>query len=187
MDTIAGIDMSAEGGIHLKSAKLVLLVLIVFFLSGCAGLLSKPKPEDADLFLKNNRYDIDIIVDYLKAIDTDHAYIGRNRTTITYEFEDHVIESEEVKDSLQNLWRAGCQFISIHNAVNTVNFELWDRTMGNVSFGIACTLDGRGFPKAELQTECEAISNGWFCYYSDYEEYRKNPSKYDEMWDSKEP
>lgn len=161
---------------------MLLVLTLTLLLSGC-GYYDPPGLEDADAFLKSNRQEIDTVANYLKTIETDYAYIG-NVATVFYEFKDHDILSENVRTSLQNLWSAGCKRITMEKADNTVYFEIWNRTRGGVSCGISCTLDGQGFPKAELQTACEPISGGWFYYYSDYEEYRKSPSKYDAMWNS---
>jgi len=165
---------------------LIFVFALAVFISGCTLLcLTPPTPDDAEAFLKNNQHDIDVVVSFLKSIDTaDHAYIDRNDTTVFYEFEYHEITPKDVRTSLRHLWSAGCECISIQNGDNTVYFEMWRRTMGNVSCGISCTLNGQGVPKAELQTECTPISKGWFYYFADYEEYRKSPSKYDEMWDT---
>ncbi len=162
---------------------LLVMLMLAAFLSGCAEFSDPPLLEDADLFLKNNQHDLDVVVNFLKTIDADHAFISRYETTVFYEFEDHEIISDEVRTSLRNLWSAGCLTISINHSNNTVFFEIWKRTIGDVSGGVSCTLDGHGYPKAEFQTECTPISNGWFYYLADYEEYRKSPSKYDEMWD----
>lgn len=156
----------------MKKQLLLLMLMLVFILPGCTHYYDPPTPEDADTFLKNNLHDIEVIVDYLKALDTDHAYIGRNQSTVFFEFEHHDIIQEDVRDSLGQLWSNGCESITIRRRDNTVYFEIWGRTRGNVSCGIACTLDGQGLPKAELQTECTPISNGWFYYFADYEEYR---------------
>lgn len=167
-----------------KWLNLLLPLALVFFASGCK-YFDPPKPETVATFLENNQHDLDAVVDYLKNLDTDHAYIHKYAETVFYEFEYHEIVSDEIKICLQHLWEAGCDDITIENRDNTVYFELWSRTRGGVSCGISCTLNGHGLPKAEYQTECTPISNGWFYYLSDYEEHRKNPSKYDEMWDVK--
>lgn len=154
-------------------------------LAGCFKPFTPPSPEDADAFLKNYQSDIDAVVNYLESIDTedDSLYLNRRYgTMVSYEFQDHDILSADVRASIQRLWSAGCEIISMQKDNNTVRFEIWSRTMGDVGCGISRTLDGQGFPKVQFQTKCEPISDGWFYYYTDYEEYRSNRSKYDEMW-----
>lgn len=178
--TISSIPLSDE--VNMK--KLFLLVIVVL-LSGCTKSFNPPSAEDADLFLKINRDDIDTIVQYLHVIETDDDSVFIDGTDYAfYEFEDHKILSDEVKASLRHLKSNGCEDISMQKDDNTICFEIWSRTMGNVGCGIACTLDGHGFPKVQFQTACKPISDGWFYYYTDYEAYRINPSKYDEMWEN---
>lgn len=172
-----------------KHALLLLILIITANMTGCAKPYYPPTQEDADSFLKDNRDDIDVIVNYLQSIETegDSAFFnfGIAKDTVFYEFEDHDILSEGVKTCLHHLRSNGCEHISMHKDDNTIYFEIWHRTMGDVGCGIACTLDGQGFPKVQFQTECKPISDGWFYYYTDYEAYRIDPSKYDEMWDNK--
>ncbi len=166
-----------------KLAKFLLLLLLFdCFLIGCTRFFTPPTAEEADAFLKSNWHDIDTAVNYLKAIDTDIAFVVG--TTVKYEFKDHEIVQEDVKTCFQHLWNAGCELISYDVGDNTISFEIWNTTFGNVGCGIACTINGKGFPKAEMQTECKLISYGWYYFVADYEEYRKSPSKYDEMWDA---
>ena len=163
---------------------LLLFLLFDCCVIGCTRFLTPPTSEEADKFLKNNWHDIDAVVNYLRTIDAEYAFVVG--TTISYEFTDHEIIQEDVKTCLQRLWRAGCKLISIQNGDNTIYFEIWNRIYGDVGCGIACTINGQGFPKVEMQTECKLISFGWFYYLADYEEYRKSPSKYDKMWDMEE-
>lgn len=169
-----------------KRALLLLILILTTFMVGCTRSYYPPSSEDADLFLKNNRNDIDVIVNYLQTIETedDSAFFnfGITKDTVFYELEDHDIPSDDVKTSLRHLKSNGCVDISMHKDDNTIYFEIWHRTMGDVGCGIARTLDGQGFPKVQFQTECKPISDGWFYYYTDYEAYRIDPSKYDEMW-----
>ena len=168
--------------------KLLFILLIAVFLTGCMKSYNPPSSEDADIFLKDNRDDIDVIVDYLQSIETENDSVFFNfsitKETVFYDFEDHDILSDDVKTSLRYLKSNGCEVISMHKDDNTIYFEIWHRTMGDVGCGIACTLDGQGFPKVQFQTECKPISDGWFYYYTDYEAYRIDPSKYDEMWET---
>ena len=163
---------------------LVLLMTASSCVSGCTHYYDPPTPEEADAFLKKNQPDIDLVVDCLRSIDAESAHIDRNSTTIWYAFEHHDILEQDVIASLQRLWKAGCEAISIDHRKNTISFEIWYRTRGDIGCGIACPIDGQGYPKAEMQTECTPISGGWFHYVADYEKYRISPSKYDEMWDA---
>lgn len=151
---------------------MILMLLLTVFILGCVKPFIPPTLEDADQFLKNNRHDIDVAVNYLKSIDTEDNSVYIKGITISYEFEDHIVSDEEIKRSLQHLWNAGCELICIQKEKNTISFEIWSRTMGDVSCGISCTIDGQGYPRAEFQTVCTPISDGWFYYYADYEEYR---------------
>lgn len=161
---------------------LVLLMMASNCVAKCTRYYDPPTPEDADEFFKNNQQAIDIVVDYLRSIDAESAHIDRSSTTVWYAFEHHDITETDVIDGLRRLWKAGCEAISISYGRNTISFEIWYRTRGDIGCGIACTIDGRGYPKAELQTECTPISDGWFHYVADYEKYRISPSKYDAMW-----
>lgn len=166
--------------------KLFFILLIVAFMTGCMKSFNPPSIEDTDSFLKDNRDDIDVIVDYLQSIETEDDSVFFNfsitKDTVFYDFEDHDILSDDVKTSLRHLKSNGCEVISMHKDDNTIYFEIWHRTMGDVGCGIARTLDGQGFPKVQFQTECKPISDGWFYYNTDYEAYRIDTSKYDEMW-----
>ncbi len=168
--------------IILKKSLLAVLLSMALLLVGCGFRYDPPSAEDANVFLAQNREDINIIVDYLKELEYDSAFVDKDNGEIFYEFKYHTIESKDVKTGIRHLWSSGCEHISIRKKDNTIYFEIWSRTMGDVACGISCTIDGNVYPKVEFQTECEPISDGWFYYYADYEEYRANRSKYDEMW-----
>lgn len=141
-----------------------------------------PSSEDAHTFLTLHRGDIDIVVNYLKELECDSAYISKVDGKVFYELEWHETDSGEVKGSIRRLWASGCSYICLDNKYenNTVSFVIWDRTAGDVSCGIACSVEGQTTPKTSYQVSCEEIEDGWFYYYSDYEEYRKHPSEYSE-------
>ena len=163
---------------------LLLMAALDCCVSNCTHYYDPPTTEDVDAFLKSNRQDMETVVDYLQSLDADFAAMDKNETTVFYDFEDHAIAQEDVINSLRCLWRAGCEHNSLNVHENTVYFETWYRTRGDVGCGIARTLNGRGFPKVQFQTECRPISDGWFYYFTDYEKYRTAPSRYDAMWDA---
>ena len=168
--------------IHRKKRLLAVLVSIALLFAGCSFRYEPLSSEEAKAFLTRHWEDIDIIVDYLKELEYDSAFVEKDNEKIFYEFEWHDISLEEVNTSIHRLWIDGCTGISKNDMqeINTISFKIWSRTMGSVDCGIACTIDGQGMPKTEFQTCCEEIGNGWFYYYDDYEEYRTNPSKYEE-------
>ena len=167
-----------------KRVSFVLILGLILIFLGCNEFSQPPSPQDADAFLNTNRQDMDIIADFLIHIDTEHdlVFIDRDKTTVFFEFKQNDILSEDAKDALKRLRHAGCGSISLHKRDNTISFMIWSRTMGSVDCNIARTLDGEGLPVVQFQTECIPISDGWYYCYADYEAYRINPSKYDEMW-----
>lgn len=168
--------------IRKKKSLLAVFLSMALLLVGCSFRYDPPSVEEANVFLAQHQEDINIIVDYLKELDYDSAFVDKDNGEIFYEFEYHKIESKDVKTGIRHLWSSGCEHISIQKEDNTIYFEIWSRTMGDVDCGISCTIDGNGYPKVQFQTECEPIFEGWFYYFADYEEYRANRSKYDEMW-----
>lgn len=160
----------------IKEIVMTVLLLLALLLSGCSLRSDGPTAEDAKAFLSGYREEIDLVVDYLKELGNDSVLIHKGKAF--YEFEWHDISSENIIASLHRLGAAGCR--SIYNDDNTISFEIWRRTRGDVDCGIACTTDRQGAPKTQYQTRCEEIGDGWFYYYDDYEEYRKDPSKYEE-------
>ena len=163
--------------------KVLWMLLIAVLISGCANSYNPPSPEDADSFLKSNRNDIDVIVNYIQAIKTEGNSVFIDKTdAVFYEFKDHDILSDDVKTSLRRLRSNGCECLALLKDDNTIYFEIWSRTVDGVGCGIARTLDEQGFPKVQFQTECKPISDGWFYYYTDYEAYRIDSKRYDEMW-----
>ncbi len=120
------------------------------------------------------------MISYLKELECDSTLIKQNNGQIIYEFDDHDIASAEVRFSISRLWRAGCKRIWKDKEANTISFELWYRTMGEVDCGIACTFDNQSTPKTAFQVCCEEVGDGWYYYFDDYEEYRAHPSDYEE-------
>lgn len=162
-----------------KNWLLILLLAFALLLSGCTVDRSDPpSTEDAKAFLEHHKDDIDIIVEYLRGLKADLASISNANGTIFYEFENHDIESKNVKMSIRHLWSAGCKSICKNDrrGNNSISIEIWCRTIGDVDCGIACTIDGQGTPKTEFQIECEKIAEDWFYYFDDYEEYRNHPT-----------
>ena len=162
------------------SRKIMLLstmIVIVLLLSGCIVDRDPPSAEDAKEFLAQHQDDIDVVVKWLRDLEYDYACIKNARGIIFYEFDDHPIRQEDVKTSVRNLWSSGCKFIckDDEQGTNTISFEIWYRTVGDQDCGIACTIDGQGTPKTEFQIKCERITEDWFYYYDDYEEYRNHP------------
>ncbi len=160
-----------------KVSILIVLLLCAVLFSGCALLnWEPPTAADTKVFLEQHQVDIDVVVEYMKGLNCDSAYIDNDDGTVFYEFEDHEISSEKVKSSIHHLWRAGCNNIWKHNdqGENTIGLELWYRTIGDVDCGIACTIDGQGTPITEFQTECVKITDEWFYFYDDYEAYRSH-------------
>ena len=160
-----------------KSSITVLLsVALLFVIVSCNFRFEPPSAEEAKAFLSRHREDIDIIVNYLKELEYDSAFIDVDKDSgrIFYEFDWHEIPSVNVKNSIYRLRISGCCQISkdAKQEINTISFMIWTRTMGSVDCGIACTMNGQGKPKTEFQVSCEEIGDGWFYYYDDYEEYR---------------
>ena len=162
----------------IKKTVMAVWLLMALLLSGCSLRNDGPTAEEAKAFLSGHREEIDLVVDYLKELGYDSILIDKGKEEAFYEFEWHDISSENVITSLNSLWAAGCR--SIYKDDNTISFEIWCRTRGDVDCGIACTINRRGAPKTQYQTRCEEIGDGWFYYYDDYEEYRKDPSKNEE-------
>ena len=186
-----------------KRFKVILIVLIIlsvivtsYAVQSCYGLTSRYRVKR---FLRKNRKDIEIVVDYLKELQYDDVFVDDNDGMITYGknvkdnegIENYVIihteiSSQEVVSSIKNLWKAGCELINKdgrHGNKNTINIQIWHGKLGgavggNRMYGLACTINGQGMPMAEFQTKCEVIENGWFYYYSDFEEWRLDPDKY---------
>ena len=156
-----------------KIKRFIILLMCCILLSGCSS--AAPTAEDTTDFLAENRADIEIVAGYLCKLDYDYAAITSCYGQCFYEFEYHIIEPAEVQTSIKNLWRNGCEFIckNAENGNQTIWFELWHRTSGSLDCGIACTITGQGLPQAEFQTYCEEIAPGWYYYFADYEEYRK--------------
>ena len=159
-----------------KKQLMIALLVLVALLSGCRFLINPPSSAEVREFLRRNQNDIDVIVSYLKTLETDSAYIN-NDEGVFYEFEIHNNIPEEVKDSIRKISNQGCSTIG-KNKSNTVFFEIWYTNFGDADCGFACTIDGQGTPKTEFQIYCEELGNGWFYFYDDYEEYRSHPSKY---------
>ena len=175
--------------IRRKGRILIVLLAIALLLPGCSLRYDPPSAAAARKFLTQNREDIYVIVDFLKELDQDFTFIDDDEGTIFYEFDHHEIPSAEVKASIRRLWQNGCVNITKNDLqdVNTINFEIWYRTIGDVDCGIACTIDGEGTPKTEFQIMHEEIGDGWFYYFDDYEEYRTDPSKFEEYQPWTEP
>ena len=164
---------------HRKKRLIAILLSVALLLSGCSFPWPKPLPaEKVKEFLTRHREDIDIVVDYLKELEYDSAFAARDwgePEKIFYEFEWHDISSEKVRTSIRNLWRAGCTHISKEkDRGNTIYLTLWNRIKESANCGIACTIDGEGYPKTEFQISCEEIEEGWFYYYCNYEFYRSH-------------
>lgn len=161
-----------------KSILAVLLSLTLLFV-GCNVHFDMPSEEDAKAFLSRHRTDIDAIVEYLKEVEHDSAFIDVDKDSgkVFYDFDWHEISSENVKDSIHRLKIDGCCLISkdAEQEINTISLMIW--TMGSVDCGIACTMNGQGKPKTEFQVSCEEIGDGWFYFYDDYEEYRVSVSE----------
>lgn len=152
----------------------LIIVICCILFSGCSS--KAPKAADMSASLVGNRADYKIVADYLRELDYDHAFISSSDGHCFYGLKFHFIESDEVRTSIENLWRNGCERIckDAENGNQTIWFQLWHRTRGSLDCGLACTINGRGLPQAEFQTYCEEIASGWFYYFSDYEEYRIN-------------
>lgn len=163
---------------HNRKSLVYVCLSIALLLAFCFLRNEGPTAEKAKAFLTRHREDIEVVVDYLKELECDSASVDKGREKAFYKFEWHDILSEKMNTSLQRLWAAGCR--TIYKDDNTISFEIWGRTRGDVDCGIACTIDGRGMPKTQFQIRCEELEDGWFYYYDDYEEYRKDPSKYEE-------
>lgn len=162
----------------IKKIVIAFSLLLALLLSGCFLRNDGPTAEEAKAFLSGSREEIDLVVGYLKELGYDSVFIDKGKDKAFYEYEWHDISSENIIASLHRLWAAGCR--SIYKDDNTISFETWRRTRGDVDCGIACTTDRQGAPKTQYQTRCEEIGDGWFYYYDDYEEYRKDPSKNEE-------
>lgn len=158
----------------LKKRLLIALFAFILLLSGCA--FNPPSAEDAKVFLTQNQSEIDVIVEYLRGLNADSVLISNASGTIFYDFEDHEIESNGVQASIRHLWGAGCKSIYKSDRNNAISFEIWYQSVGGEDCGIACTIDGQGVPKTEYQIRCELITDNWFYYFDDYEEYRKHPT-----------
>ena len=152
----------------------------------CALRYYPPTEEKAGTWLEKHRKDVDIVANYLKGLEYDDAFFHKSwnddNTAVWYEFEWHYVPSEEVRKSVRRLWRAGCLSIDKNDDTNanTIYFMIFSRTIGGVDCGIACTIDGHGTPKTQCQIRHEQIDNGWFYVYNGYEEWRRNPSQYEE-------
>lgn len=170
----------------LKLRKALILPLVgLLALALCLFALLPQKPptvEEAKAFLDADRDDIDTVADYLLSLETDHAVISKQLDSdpgkVFYDFELHDIASKDVKDSVRRLWRAGCTIMEKDEASNTVSFMTWSRSAGQADVTLAFTIDGQGEPKTEFQISHEAMGDGWFYCYDDYEEYRSHPSSY---------
>lgn len=162
----------------IKKTVMAVWLFLALLLSGCSLCNDGLTAEDAKAFLSGYREELDLVIDFLKELGNDSVFIEKGKEKAVYEFEGHDISSENVVASLRLLWAAGCR--SIYKDDNTISFEIWRRTRGDVDCGIACTIDRQGAPKTQYQTRCEEIGDGWFYYYDDYEEYRKDSSKYEE-------
>lgn len=162
---------------------LVLLLVLALLLS--ALLLPPQEPPtlaQAKVYLDHYRQDVDTVADYLMSLETDNAFISKQLNNdpgkVFYDFEWHDIASSDVKASVRHLWRAGCTIMEKDEASNTVSFMIWSRTAGQVDVTLAFTIDGEGEPKTEFQISHEAMGDGWFYCFDDYEEYRSHPSDY---------
>lgn len=165
-------------------ASIILILSFILILLGCNEFSQQPSPQDAEVFLNNNRQDMDTIASFLINIETEDnlVFIDKDKTTVYFEFKQNDILSKDAKEALKRLRHKGCESIELNKRDNTISFMIWSRTMGSVDCNIARTLDGEGLPVVQFQTECRPISDGWYYCFADYEAYRIDPSKYDEMW-----
>lgn len=168
-----------------------LFLILAFFavallLPGCSILnefREPPSSAEAKEFLTKHRDEIDCVVEYLKELDCDDAWIHGGGGSIFYEFDDHLISSAKVRSSVRKLWLAGCSDISKddENENNTISFTFFSRTRGSIDCEIACTINGSGAPKTQFQIYREEIGDGWYYVYNDYEEWRCHPKQYEEF------
>lgn len=153
--------------------------LVIFaFIALCVNLIGcnteRPTISYMSSSLSDNREHYEILVKYLKELESDYVFIRSDDGLVFYNSSDHEIESDIVRSSIHSLWESGCEFIckDATNGNNTIWFQIWHRTRGALDCGLACTIDGTGNPSVEFQTELEEIDAGWYYYFSDYEKYR---------------
>ena len=159
---------------------IALIIIAVSLVSGCSLLElqgEQPSVESLSELLRENKADFETVANYLICLDGD-AFIDKNDGTVFVNFSYQQVSPADVANSVSRLFTLGCKSISTLYANNTISFEFWNRTRGDVSCGIACTISGDGTPEAEFQTERTEICDGWFYYYADYEQYRVNRGHY---------
>ena len=135
--------------------------------------MTSPSVEDVESFVTENWNDISVINDYLLELGDRDAYISDNDGSILIELHDGKIEDDAVMQSVQSLWKKGCDSIYKNRERNSISYSLWHRTMGGVECGFEYAIDHTLFPEVQYQTEMNPLSEeGWYYYLSEYEKWR---------------
>lgn len=156
-----------------KNVFTVALIVIISFV--CTSCMNSETPDanTAEIFIKDNHDDIQVVTDYLLNEDYYFAYIKAPNGQIYANFEYMAIDDSQVNDSIKSLWNAGCKRISRITDDNAIDFLLECNIIKEIDYGFVCPIDDSFDFKIDYQTELVPLTfDNWYFYVSDYNKWR---------------
>lgn len=160
-----------------KLGILISIILILFCCTSCCSNKSIPGPEDASVFLRENRDDIDLIVSHILNQDckTFLVYNTSEASSAQIDLEKVQIEDGDVVGSIRSLSQKGCYRIYKNIEWNCIEFSMWKRTRGEINCGFLYVLCSDQLPEVQFQTELIPLQEkGWYYYKAEYNKWRVN-------------
>lgn len=165
-----------------KVFSVALIVIIVFSCTSCMNY-EISDANTAQVFIKDNYDDIQIVTDYLLNNDYYSAHIKKANGQIyaifgnMKRFEYMDIDDSAVNDSIKSLWKAGCKRITRHTDRNAIEFLLACDNVHGIDYGFVRPIDDSLDFKVNYQTELVPLSeDNWYFYVSDYNKWRLSHS-----------
>lgn len=158
---------------------LLVCILIMICCCGCINTkLNMPSKAIIESKLDSNSEQFETIVKYLLEQQYDwcslNEKLGSGVLTSNHE---RLTPPKAVQTAIKDLGMIGCKSIEMDRSYNSIIFELWVASLGDLNCGVLYRIDDSSEIEAEYMTELVPLENGngkWFYFVSDYDTYRAN-------------
>ena len=149
-----------------KLAAVIIVLVLTLIPESC--LRQPPNVEEVESFMNKNWESIVLVNNYLLKLGNKN-YIALFNHSLQIEDKE-----EDVIIAIRSLERGGCYAVSKSVEDNSIHYEMWRRTIGEVDCGFVYAIDHTRPPEIQYQTKLVPLSiEGWYYYVASYVEWRR--------------
>ncbi len=166
----------------LRNFIIITAVLIILITINRSCQQDLPTEEEGEAWLNDSFDSLTVVANYLETYDYPLILIksadGKMNLLLSEIVE---IDDRKVNEAIADLFSRGIKSISMDEEDNCIAFDWWRNQFG-VCVGLAYSLDGTDDFEIQYMTKRVPLSKErWYYFVDDYETYRSDPSKYDEL------